>query len=121
MKNILTVVAMVIASSIASPPPSRGQVPEIPPNLQPGEYIKNIIPMRDRVQMMERALRWKKEHVLPKVMREQNIDMWIIRNDEACAGRSGLDWSVPTCKICAIILACLAHSSATNSGPFAAR
>ena len=83
MKNNLTVVALVIVSSVASPLPSSGQVPEIPQNLQPGEYIKNIIPMRDRVQMMERALRWKKEHVLPKVMREQDIDMWIIRNDEA--------------------------------------
>ena len=62
---------------------SSSQVPGIPENLKPGEYIKNIIPMRQRVQIMERALRWKKEHVLPMVMREQGIDLWIIRNDEA--------------------------------------
>ena len=59
------------------------QVPGIPEDLKPGEYIKNIIPMRQRVQIMERALRWKKEHFLPMVMREQGIDLWIIRNDEA--------------------------------------
>jgi len=38
--------------------------------------------MRERVQVMERFWRWKRENVLPKVMREQGVDMWIIRSDE---------------------------------------
>ncbi len=83
MKSILTTAALMICWMAASPSASRAEVPEIPKNLKPGEYIKNIIPMRQRVQMMERAWKWKKEHVLPLVMRELNVDMWIVRNNEA--------------------------------------
>ena len=48
-----------------------------------GQYIKNILPMRERVQNMELWWKWKRKHVLPDVMREQSVDMWIIRNNEA--------------------------------------
>ena len=48
-----------------------------------GKYIKNILPMRQRVQIMESWWKWKKENVLPMVMKEQSVDLWIIRNDEA--------------------------------------
>ena len=51
--------------------------------INPGESIQNIIPMRERVKIMQRWWDWKKENVLPVVMREQGIDMWIIRNNEA--------------------------------------
>lgn len=83
MNMVKRVVAFAFVAILALPNGGNSQVPEIPENLEPGEYIKNIIPMRQRVQIMERALRWKKEHVLPMVMREQGIDLWIIRNDEA--------------------------------------
>ena len=43
---------------------------------------QKMIPMRERVQIMQRFWDWKKENVLPMVMREQGIDMWIVRNDE---------------------------------------
>ncbi len=69
MKRLSNISAMLILTMVACPDDSRGEVPEIPKNLKPGEYIKNIIPMRQRVQIMERAWRWKKEHVLPMVMR----------------------------------------------------
>ena len=49
----------------------------------PIEDSKNILPMRERVKLTEKWWRWKKEHVLPLVMREQGVDMWIIRDDEA--------------------------------------
>ena len=49
----------------------------------PVEDSAHILPMRERVKLMERWWKWKKEHVLPLVMREQGIAMWIIRNDEA--------------------------------------
>jgi hypothetical protein len=49
----------------------------------PIEDSHNIMPMRERVQLMETWWKWKKEHVLPLVMREQGFDMWIIRNNEA--------------------------------------
>lgn len=48
-----------------------------------GQDIQNILPMRQRVKIMEGFLKWKRDHVLPTVMREQNVDLWIIRNNEA--------------------------------------
>jgi hypothetical protein len=42
-----------------------------------------IPPLRERVLRMEEARRWKRKHVLPMVMREQGIDLWIIRDNEA--------------------------------------
>ena len=41
---------------------------------------QKMIPMRERVQIMQRFWEQKKETVLPMVMREQEIDMWIVRN-----------------------------------------
>lgn len=49
----------------------------------PIEDSKNILSLRERVKLTEKWWRWKREHVLPMVMREQGIDMWIIRDDEA--------------------------------------
>lgn len=48
-----------------------------------GQDIQNILPMRQRVQIMEDFWKWKRSHVLPQVMREQEVDLWIIRNNEA--------------------------------------
>ena len=48
-----------------------------------GQYKKNILPMRQRVQVMQAWWKKKREVVLPQVMREQDVDVWIIRNDEA--------------------------------------
>ncbi len=83
MKRLSNLLGITILSMVVFPNDSRGDVPEIPKNLKPGEYTKHIIPMRQRVQMMERAWKWKKENVLPMVMREQNVEMWIVRNNEA--------------------------------------
>ena len=47
-----------------------------------GNYAANIIPMRERVKIMQKFWEWKKENVLPMMMREQGVDMWIVRNDE---------------------------------------
>lgn len=55
----------------------------LPSQIIPDEDLKSIMPMRERVKLMEKWWKWKKEHVLPMVMREQGVDMWIIRNDEA--------------------------------------
>ena len=48
-----------------------------------GGYIGNIAPMRERVQQMEAFWKQKKAEVLPLIMREQGVDFWIVRNDEA--------------------------------------
>ncbi len=41
-----------------------------------------IIPERERVQIMDSWLKWKFEHVLPGIMRGEDIDLWIVRNNE---------------------------------------
>ena len=57
---------------------SFAQVPEA----GSGRDAANFIPMRERVQIMQKFWDWKRENVLPMIMREQGVDMWIIRNDE---------------------------------------
>lgn len=51
--------------------------------IQPIEDSKNILPLRERVRITYKWWMWKYENVLPMVMREQGIEMWIIRDDEA--------------------------------------
>ena len=41
-----------------------------------------IPPLRERVRIMQRWIEWKLQNVLPAVMREQGIDLFIVRNDE---------------------------------------
>ena len=48
-----------------------------------GDYVKNIPLLRERVRITEGFWQWRKAHVLPTVMREQGVDLWIIRDDEA--------------------------------------
>jgi len=55
----------------------------VQPQITPAVDSKNIMPMRERVKLMQKWWSWKKANVLPLVMREQGIDMWIVRNNEA--------------------------------------
>lgn len=48
-----------------------------------GPHASSLLPLRERVEIAERWTQWKKEHVLPMVMREQGVDVWIIRDNEA--------------------------------------
>jgi hypothetical protein len=68
---------LAICFSIMLPAFSHAQV------LNAGQYAENILPMRQRVQVMQGWWKKKREIVLPQVMREQGVDLWIIRNDEA--------------------------------------
>jgi len=45
--------------------------------------IDEIPAMRERVQIMQQWWEEKRKRVLPAVMREQKIDIWIVRNNEA--------------------------------------
>jgi hypothetical protein len=56
---------------------------DIQAQIIPIKDSENISSLRERVKLTEKWWRWKKEHVLPMVMREQRVDMWIIRDDEA--------------------------------------
>jgi len=65
------IVALMISTTIAQVPKAGS-----------GRDMANFIPMRERVKMMQTFWEWKKENVLPMIMREQEVDMWIVRNDE---------------------------------------
>ena len=58
------------------------------PKAGSGRDAPNFIPMWERVKIMQKFWDWKRENVLPMVMREQGVDMWIIRNDEEPLYRS---------------------------------
>lgn len=51
-------------------------------SLRSGEFMAHVIPMRERVRIMQGFWEWKRERLLPELMREQGVDMWIVRNDE---------------------------------------
>ena len=42
----------------------------------------NILPEKDRARVMNEWLEWRLENILPDLMREQGIDMWLIINRE---------------------------------------
>jgi hypothetical protein len=68
--------ALAILLAIAGPTPTLAQ------DGPDGSAAANVIPMRERVQIMQRFWDWKRAHVLPEIMAEQDVDMWIVRNDE---------------------------------------
>ena len=74
-KRLLIVISGMIAAVIFSL--------TLTAQIIPVKDSKNIMPMRERVKLIEKWWKWKKEHMLPIVMREQGVDMWIIRNNEA--------------------------------------
>ena len=59
------------------------QAPTTTPQAADGPHASSLLPLRERVEIAERWTQWKKEHVLPMVMREQGVDLWIIRDNEA--------------------------------------
>lgn len=76
IKKRLVVLFMLVFTLIFSQQVIRAQIIPI-------EDSKNILPLRKMVETTEKWWRWKRENVLPVVMREQGVDMWIIRDDEA--------------------------------------
>ena len=48
-----------------------------------GEQAANLLPLRERVAITEGWWQWRKANVLPMIMREQGVDLWIIRDDES--------------------------------------
>lgn len=44
--------------------------------------IANVAPIRQQILKEEEWLRWRKEHVVPEVMRRIGVDMWLIGRDD---------------------------------------
>ena len=73
----LPLVILTVSSSFAQAPKAGS-----------GRDAANFVSMRERVKIMQKFWGWKRENLLPVLMREQGVDMWIIRNDEEPLYRS---------------------------------
>lgn len=71
-------VVAIAALLLAAAPVASGAQQDRPE----GDDAAKVIPMRERVQIMQRFWDWKQEHVLPEIMRDEGVDMWIVRSDE---------------------------------------
>lgn len=47
-----------------------------------GQNIKNILPQQERARVRNEWLAWRLEHILPEIMRRENIDLWLVINRE---------------------------------------
>ncbi len=43
-----------------------------------GDEIKNILPERERAAVFNRVLEWRLDNILPKIMRREGIDLWLV-------------------------------------------
>ncbi|MBS3818854.1 aminopeptidase P family protein [bacterium] len=43
---------------------------------------QNILPERERAQVKNEWLKWRLEHIIPRLMRREGIDMWLVINRE---------------------------------------
>jgi Xaa-Pro aminopeptidase len=43
---------------------------------------KNILPEKDREQVMNEWLKWRLDNIIPQLMRREGIDMWLVINRE---------------------------------------
>ena len=56
--------------------------------MQPGWQISNagdierVLPMRERARVYNEILEWRLDNVLPAIMREEGVDMWVVINFE---------------------------------------
>jgi Xaa-Pro aminopeptidase len=44
--------------------------------------IQGILPLRERARVYNEILEWRLDHVLPAIMREEGIEMWVVINFE---------------------------------------
>ncbi|UCE42330.1 MAG: M24 family metallopeptidase, partial [Candidatus Aminicenantes bacterium] len=46
------------------------------------ENFKNILPLREQAEIIEKMLWWKKENFLPEMMQDKGADMWIVTEED---------------------------------------
>ena len=44
--------------------------------------IHQILPMRERARVYNEILEWRLDNILPAIMREEGVDMWVVINFE---------------------------------------
>ena len=73
----LLVVALLPLAAIAWP-----QSFQQPYGIESLNDIDNVAPIREQILKEEEWLRWRKEHIVPEVMRRIGVDMWLIGRNE---------------------------------------
>ena len=53
-----------------------------PYGIQSQGDIDNVVPIREQILKEEEWLRWRKDHIVPEVMRRVGVDMWLIGEDD---------------------------------------
>ncbi len=44
--------------------------------------VENVAPIREQILKEQEWLRWRKEHIVPEVMRRVGVDMWLVGRNE---------------------------------------
>ena len=44
--------------------------------------IEGVLPLRERAQLYNEILRWRLDNILPDILREEGVDMWVVINFE---------------------------------------
>ena len=73
----LLVVAVLLPAAIARP-----QGFQQPYGIESLNDIDNVTPIREQILKEEEWLRWRKEHIVPEVMRRIGVDIWLIGRNE---------------------------------------
>ena len=51
-------------------------------SIEPAGDFQNILPLWEQAKFMEKQLKWRQKHVLPEVMRREDVDMWLVGRNE---------------------------------------
>ncbi len=81
--NVKTVLGFVL--TVAALLPAAMALPQAfqqPYGIESLNDIDNVAPIREQILKEEEWLRWRKEHVVPEVMRRVGVDMWLIGRNE---------------------------------------
>ncbi len=73
----LLAVAALLPAAIALPQAARQ-----PYGIASQDDINNVAPIRQQILKEEEWLRWRKENIVPVVMRRVGVDMWLIGEDD---------------------------------------
>jgi len=62
--------------------PAEAQSPRQPFGIESQNDVENIAPIRQQILKEEEWLRWRKQHVVPEVMRRVGVDMWLVGRED---------------------------------------
>ena len=79
-KNVIVITVIILALGL----PCGAQAQDY--GVTDVQDVQNILPHRERAQIMNQWLKWRLENILPDLMRRENIDMWVVICREANEG-----------------------------------